>query len=154
MKELTELNINGMIYTVMSEEFKKIPDNNFQTIVEYDKINKRKNLRNKTRENNISFLSLLAKKFSKPFNQITNKELIDYVDSLNVSNSTRTQYIMRIRKFFKWLYQNENPKVLEELIVPKSDTVKKKFSDNFSSCHFALSSASTEFTSIPAMISA
>jgi len=129
MKQFTKLDLNGMQFTLQTEEWNKIPKNNFETIVEYDKANKRLNLRDATRENNIRVLMPLAKYFQKPYKQITNKDLLGYIDALDVSKGSKSTYIVQIRKFFKWLYQDENPQVIKGLVAPKSKTVKKKFSD-------------------------
>lgn len=105
---------------------------NRKIIQKYDSENKRNSLSEKTRGNNIQFLILIAKTLQKPFKKITRKDINSYLNSLDVSNGTRANYTIQLRKFFKWLYNDENPNCIKDLKVVKVKDNKLKYSDMLS----------------------
>ena len=116
-----------MEYSVWKKEFEKIKPYNLETITEYDKENKREGLTEKTRGNSIQIMLILAKQFQKPFKDITRGDLNNYIDALKTSNGTKRQYVIQIRKFFRWLHHKKNPDCIKDLKVPKVKEVKKNF---------------------------
>jgi len=129
MKDVTVLEFNGMQYPVRTEELQKVPESNIIVIREYDGICKDFNLTETTRSNTIQFLIILSKAIPKKFNEITSQDLLQYVRTANIQPSTKSIYIIRMKKFFKWLYKDENPECIKGLINGKVKQNRKKWSD-------------------------
>ncbi len=129
MRESITIDYNGLNFPIAKEDYKKLSEKNIEIIREYDKFNKRSGFTETTRYNNIQHVTLLVKHFKKPLEEITREELTNYVDNLDINNLSKGQYVMQFSKFFKWLYQEEKPGVIKDLIVPKVSKVTKKFSD-------------------------
>ena len=130
MKNCTTLDFNSMSYTVWNEELAKISKENLEHIRKFDLQNKRKGLTEATRENNIQHIVQLAKYFrKKDFKYVTADELLIFTDGLEISNSSKEQYVILIKKFYKWLFKTENPNVTSKLVRPKVQKKRKKHSE-------------------------
>ena len=129
MKQRVSIQFNGMTYSIFKEEWDKICPQNQQTLSEFDLSNKRLNLSESTRANNLSFIIGLSKKIQKPYKEITRQDLNGYFDVLNLSDKTRSQYILLTRKFFKWLYGKKNPDCIKDIQPIEVKKTKLKFSD-------------------------
>jgi len=129
MKEIVNLSINGMQYAVRKEEWERVPPQNFKTIVEYDQTVKDENLTNITRENTIQFLLMFSKVMQKSFRDMTAKDLKNFLDDCKAGNATKANYIIRMRKFFRWLYEDENPECIKLLKNGKIKEQHKKWSE-------------------------
>jgi len=128
-REIIPIQFNGMKYNARKVDWDKVCPQNRQTLIDYDKANKRLNLSESTRANNLSFIILLAKKKQKPYKEMTQEDLNNYFDSLDLTNSTKASYIVLTRKFFKWLYQDENPECIKDIQPIEAKNTKLKFSD-------------------------
>jgi integrase/ribosomal protein L40E len=129
MKNCTTLYFNSLRYTVWNEELAKISKENLEHIQKFDLQNKRKGLTDRTRENNISHIIMLAKHFKKDFKDLTANELLMFMDSLDISNSSKEQYVILAKKFFKWLYKTDYPEVTSKLVRPKVRKKRKSHSE-------------------------
>jgi len=129
MREITELNFNGMLYAIRNDQLERISKQNLQTLIKYDLQNKREGLGNTTRANHISFLVKLSKNIPIPYEEMTRKKLNGYIDTLQLNNSSIQQYVIMIRKFFKWFYQKKNPDCIKDLKILKVKNNILKFSD-------------------------
>jgi len=62
----------------------------------------------KSHETRLSFaksLNDLGKYIQKPYEDMTQDDIINFLDSKNIAETTRTSYIYKFRTFFKWLYK-------------------------------------------------
>lgn len=129
MKEVINLDFNGLLYAVRKEDWEKISADNWEIIKNYDKDNKNSSLSDNSRCNNIQYLISFGKIVKKPFNEITSEDISKYYDGLEVNNTTRANYTINLRKFFKWLYQDENPECIKNVKKVKVKQNNLKFSD-------------------------
>ena len=80
------------------------------------------------RLNQLSVLSLLARKVQKPWKEMTKMDIENYIFSLEYAPSTMDMHKIYIRKFFKWLYKSKDfPEIVEWINLQKNG--KRKLPD-------------------------
>jgi integrase len=94
---------NGLQIGLVKTEWEKVIPSNQQLIIDFDRHSKSLELKESTRTNNIKFLILFAKSVKKSFKRLTQKDIDNYIESLECSKNTKVQYINNIRKFLRWL---------------------------------------------------
>jgi len=126
-KDLVEIDFNGLCLEVVKSTWEAVSPKNKDTILEYDKSNKRKNKRNETRVNHLRFLIRMGQQ--KPFKDMTREDVNSFIDSLKVKASSRVHYATVISVFFKWLHDDESPVVIKDLKGIKGKPTRIKYSE-------------------------
>ena len=72
-----DVNLNGLVLRIMEDDFKQVTKDTLEAITKYDK---KKCIRNSdaTRKNQIRLLIYFAITMKKPFNKITEDDIIDF----------------------------------------------------------------------------
>ena len=128
-KELVEINFNGLFLNIVKSTWEAISPENQETIMKFDRQDKRLNHSKETRINHSRMLIRLARDIDKSFKDMTREDINGYIDSLDVSSGSRVHYSNVIRVFLKWLYDDDNPIVIKDLKGIKGESVKIKASE-------------------------
>lgn len=123
MKDLKQINFNGMELNIKADEWKKVTPENQQTIMDFDRYNSRNNLKDSSRKNNIASIVRFGKTINKPFSKVTKQDINDYFDNLNIGKCAKGGYLMVLRKLYKWLLDDNNPGIFSDF---KSIQIKGK----------------------------
>jgi integrase len=97
----------------------KLSVGNVAIIKKFDKYNILKNNKESTRDQQIRILSLFARQVGKNFKQMTQSDIEAYFHNLTLKPYTKEYRRLVIVKFFKWLYNDDKPPIVSNLVPNK-----------------------------------
>lgn len=80
----------------------------------------------------ISTLKLISRRLKKPFTKATKEDIVDFVASIeerDISSWTKHDYKVILKKFYKWLYDSDNPPEVKWIKIPtniRNNLIKEK----------------------------
>lgn len=109
----TSFEVNGITYKLMTEHYQQITKTQLQCIREYDALQKANGNTDRSRANRVQFLFLFAREIGKPFNQVTEKDILVFLGR-KLKPNTRNSYVEQVKHFFKWMDKEDIVKNLKQ----------------------------------------
>lgn len=107
--------VNQMLARMTDEKRNKLNRWNIETLKRFDLYNRRKSLRDTTRDNQLKILFNFSISVNKTFKKMTRSDINEYFDNLNLKPYTIDQRRIIVTKFFRWYYDKDKPVVIKDL---------------------------------------
>ncbi len=103
-------------------EKSNISQKNKDIILKYARDGRKKGNRLSTITNNINTMRWLAVAVDKDLDKITEDEFYNFIELLEVEGKNTMNYKKEIKKFFRWLTEDNPPKWIQKLRIPQHNT--------------------------------